>query len=69
MDLADISNGYVAYASGSSSPRPFRDVASYECDTGYSPSHRTSRVCGGDGLSPVGEWSGTVVTCNRKKLS
>ena len=63
-DLMDIDNGYVAYASGAATPRPFGDVASYVCDTGYSPSHTTSRVCGGDGLDPIGVWSGTVATCS-----
>ncbi len=62
-DLVDIDNGYVAYASGAATSRPFGDVASYICDTGYSPSHTISRVCGGDGLSPAGVWSGTVATC------
>ena len=65
-DLADIDNGIVAYSG--SSPHQYGAVATYVCDTGYIASHTISRVCGSDGLSSVGVWSGTVASCNGKIL-
>ena len=65
-DLADITNGYVAYSG--TTPHQSGDVATYVCDTGYVASHSISRVCGSNGLSPVGVWSGTVASCDGKDV-
>ena len=60
-------NGMIVYSSGGTTP-PFDygTTATYQCNDGYSLASGDSvRTCStGDGMSSVGQWSGTAPVCS-----
>ena len=63
-DIADPVNGQIIFASDRRAPFDYGTTAEYSCNEGYTLSGAERvRVCGGDGLSDVGEWSGEDYTC------
>ena len=54
-------NGQITYSSEDIS---FSTVATLVCDGGYTLSGSENRICGGNGTSTVGEWSGDLTSCH-----
>ena len=52
--LTDPANGQVSYTAGT----PFRQTATYSCDTGYNLVGDSTRIC-----HDTGVWSGSEPTC------
>ena len=45
----------------------FETTATYLCEDGYRLTHvNRTRICGGDGSSYIGQWTGTTPRCERK---
>ncbi len=42
-------------------------MATYACPTGFALRGDTTRICGGDGSSPSGVWSGLSPSCTGKQ--
>ena len=64
--LDPLKNGTVVYSGSNYS---FGDTATYSCDIGFGLSGNTERICGGNGSSPKGEWSGTDPSCEGMDLN
>ena len=63
-DLIVPANGMISYNMGTASLRPVDTVATFTCDTGYTLTGGTTRVCASGGV-----WSGSPPTCQRKCLN
>lgn len=63
-------NGVIMYSTGTLMSTFFNHgtMATYMCNTGYGLVGGASRLCGGDGLTPTGSWSGQMATCERKLI-
>ncbi|XP_064386166.1 uncharacterized protein LOC135334779 [Halichondria panicea] len=57
-DLIVPANGMISYNMGTASLRPVDTVATFTCDTGYTLTGGTTRVCASGGV-----WSGSPPTC------
>ena len=55
-----ILNGQITYSSENIS---FDTVATLMCDGGFTLSGSENRICGGNGTSIIGEWSGDQTSC------
>ena len=63
-DIADPINGQIIFTTDIRAPFDYGTAAEYSCKDGYTLiGEDTIRVCGGDGLSDVGVWSGEDYTC------
>ncbi len=64
--LPDLTNGVITYATDTIAPFDYLTTATYRCNSGYGPGSSPmglTRICG-----TAGEWTGTVVTCDRKGI-
>ena len=63
-DIADPVNGQIIFAPDRWAPFDYGTTDEYSCNNGFTLSEAENmRVCGGDGLSDVGEWSREDYTC------
>ena len=63
-NLSDISDGLISYATVPNPNFVFGTIATYTCVNGFGlRGGDKSRVCVGDGSSPLGEWSGATPSC------
>ncbi len=60
-NLPLLENGMIMYSAGAINNRPFLTSAVHSCNTGYTLTGATMRVCESDGV-----WSGLAPTCLRK---
>ena len=61
--LPSPTNGGISFTTVG--PSTYGTLAIYFCDRGYGISGGDMTVmCGGDGSSPVGEWSGSAPNCS-----
>ncbi|XP_064386381.1 sushi, von Willebrand factor type A, EGF and pentraxin domain-containing protein 1-like isoform X2 [Halichondria panicea] len=59
-DLPSLNNGMIMYSTGSTNNRPFLTSAVHSCNTGYTLTGGTSRVCVDGGI-----WNGSPPTCQQ----
>ncbi|XP_064386390.1 sushi, von Willebrand factor type A, EGF and pentraxin domain-containing protein 1-like [Halichondria panicea] len=57
-DLPSLANGMIMYSAGSPSNRPFSSSAVHSCNTGYTLTGGTTRIC-----VTEGNWDGSPPTC------
>ena len=63
-DIPDPFNGQIVFVEDRTAPFDYGTNATYSCNPGYTLSGMdTVRVCGGDGSSAAGEWSGKSICC------
>ena len=64
-DISDPDFGQIAFTTDNTAPFEDGTTALYSCNSGYvlSSAGINPRVCGGDGSSSVGEWTGAALTC------
>ena len=69
-DIADPENGQIDFVTDDLAPFDFETVATYSCDTGFELNGGdVTRMCGGDGTSPDGFFTGSAPTCVGKLFS
>ena len=56
-------NGQVSFSSGTTSTHFFGTVATFSCTSGFGLLGNMTRVCGGNGSSSSGVWSGSPPIC------
>ena len=62
--LPSLANGELIFVTDMGPPHEFGTEVTYTCDTGYDIAMgKNTRICEGDGSTPVGEWSGTAPIC------
>ncbi len=60
-DLPSLTNGMIMYSAGSTNNRSFSSSAVHSCNTGYTLTGGTTRVC-----VSGGSWDGSAPTCQCK---
>ena len=66
--LDPIVNGVITYSSDTTDPFEHGTAAVHSCNDGYSLEGNLVRICGGDGTSVMGVWSGAPPICTGKIL-
>ena len=56
--LGAFANGQITYSTDTTSPHDFGTVATFTCNTGFSLSGDSTRICGSGGV-----WSGSSPVC------
>ena len=62
-DIPAPTNGGVTYSPDTTTPYDFGTMGTYVCNSGFGIVGGASRVCGGDGSSLNGGWSGSAAAC------
>ena len=63
-DIFDPYDGQVVFTDDRLAPFEYGTIASYSCNDGFTLiGDKSVRVCGGDGLSDLGVWSGEDYIC------
>ncbi len=70
-DIPDPDNGQITFTTDNTAPFEDGTMALYSCNSGYvlSDVGNNPRMCGGDGSSSVGAWSGAALTCITQIIS
>ena len=64
LDIADPDNGQIVFSTDKRAPFDYGTIAQYSCYDGFTLiGDESVRVCGGDGVSDKGVWSGEDYIC------
>ena len=63
LEVADIANGSISYATDTTVPFELGTRAFYRCDSGFVLVGSTTRTCHTNSLSPIGLWMESPPVC------
>ena len=63
-DIADPEYGQIIFSPDQIAPFSYGTVANFSCVSGYGLNGGAKQICGGNGSSTDGVWSGSSPTCN-----